>query len=169
MKYCYCSSTFVQTMLLVALFLTLILSLFLLLVDYGRTHEKWMPLPMCLLWSFTIAADVWMIWYIAGLRRLGRHELCRDSIKQALDMLPSGICYFTPSGNVKLCNRQMDSLFHTISQSNLQTLFELQEALSEYDSRTGVIRIFWEKETYLFSKWQSMALSADRSKSFGRR
>ena len=179
------SSALAQTILLVALFLTLILSLFLQLTAYGRQRDKWkrylhlsvflfllillsvladassqineglqyktwLPLPMWLLWCITFAADFLMIWDIAGLCRLRRQALGRDSIKQALDMLPSGICYFAPSGRVKLCNRQMDSLFHTISQGDLQTLAELQDALSDCDACSGVIRLSWERQTYLF-------------------
>ena len=160
MKNFYLSSAPAQTMLLVALFLTLIFSLFLLIAAYGRQRDKrksilrlsvflfflillsvladgfskmneglqykeWLPLPMWLLWCVIFAADFLLIWDIAGLYRQGKQALSRDSVKQALDMLPSGICYFTPSGSVKLCNRQMDSLFRTIAQSDLQTLAEL--------------------------------------------
>ena len=185
MKNFYLSSALAQSILLVALFLTLILSLFLQLTAYGRQRDKWkrylhlsvflfllillsvladassqineglqyktwLPLPMWLLWCITFAADFLMIWDIAGLCRLRRQALGRDSIKQALDMLPSGICYFAPSGRVKLCNRQMDSLFRTISQSDLQTLAELQDALSDCDACSGVIRLSWERQTYLF-------------------
>ena len=181
----YLSSASAQTILLVALFLTLILSLSLQIAAYGRQHDKWkrylhlsvflfflillsvfadafsrikegleyktwMPLPLWLLWCITFAADFLMIWDIAGLCRQERQELGRDSIKQALDMLPSGICYFMPSGSVKLCNRQMDSLFRRISQSDLQTLAELQDALANCDACSGVIRLPWERQTYLF-------------------
>ena len=185
MRNFYLSSAPAQTTLLVALFLTLIFSLFLMLAAYGRQRDKrksilrlsvflfflillsvladafsrmteglayrtWLPLPMWLLWCVTFAADLLLLWDMAGLRRQGKQALSRDSIKQALDMLPSGICYFTPSGSVKLCNRQMDSLFRTLSQSDLQTLAELQDALSECDACSGVIRLPWERQTYLF-------------------
>lgn len=185
MKSFYLSSSLAQTMLLVALFLTLILSLFLMLAAYGRqldnrkrflhlsvflfllillsvladafsrmteglAYKIWLPLPMWLLWFITFAADFLIIWDIAGLWRLKRQALSRDSIKQALDMLPSGICYFTPSGSVKLCNGQMDSLFRRIAQSDLQTLSELREALSECDACSGVICLSRERQTYLF-------------------
>ena len=183
MRNFYLSSAPAQTTLLVALFLTLIFSLFLLLAAYGRQRDKrksilrlsvflfflsllsvladafsrmteglayktWLPLPMWLLWCVTFAADLLLLWDTAGLRRLGKQALSRDSIKQALDMLPSGICYFTPSGNVKLCNRQMHSLFHTIAQSDLQTLAELQDALSDCDACSGVICLSKERQTY---------------------
>ena len=185
MKSFYLSSSLAQTMLLVDLFLTLILSLFLMLAAYGRqldnrkrflhlsvflfllillsvladdfsrmteglAYKIWLPLPMWLLWFITFAADFLIIWDIAGLWRLKRQALSRDSIKQALDMLPSGICYFTPSGSVKLCNGQMDSLFRRIAQSDLQTLSELREALSECDACSGVICLSRERQTYLF-------------------
>lgn len=139
MKTFYLSSASAQTILLTALFLTLVLSLFLQLVSYGSRRDSrkrylhlsvffclfivlsvlatassqisegleyrtWLPLPMWLLWGFTVAADVLLIADIVGLYRRKRQTLCRDSVKQALDMLPSGICYFTPSGRVKLCN-----------------------------------------------------------------
>ena len=119
-------------------------------INEGLQYKTWLPLPMWLLWCITFAADFLMIWDIAGLCRLRRQALGRDSIKQALDMLPSGICYFALSGRVKLCNRQMDSLFHTISQGDLQTLAELQDALSDCDACSGVIRLSWERQTYLF-------------------
>ena len=185
MKTFYLSSASAQTILLTALFLTLILSLFLQLASYGSLRDSrkrylhlsvffclfivlsvlatassqisegleyrtWLPLPMWLLWGITVAADVLLIGDIVGLYRRKRQTLCRDSVKQALDMLPSGICYFTPSGGVKLCNRQMYALFHTIAQSDLQTLAELQEALADCDACSGVIRLSSERQTYLF-------------------
>ena len=185
MRNFYLSSAPAQTTLLVALFLTLIFSLFLMLEAYGRQRDKrksilrlsvflfflillsvladafsrmteglayrtWLPLPMWLLWCVTFAADLLLLWDMAGLRRQGKQALSRDSIKQALDMLPSGICYFTPSGSVKLCNRQMDSLFRSISQCDLQTLAELRDALSGCDACSGVIRLSQEMQTYLF-------------------
>ena len=105
---------------------------------------------MWLLWSIVFAADLLLIWDMARLHRLGKQTLSRDSVKEALDMLPSGICYFTSSGNVKLCNRQMDSLFRTISQSDLQTLAELQDALSLCDTCSDVIQLSPKRQTYLF-------------------
>lgn len=185
MRNFYLSSTPAQTPLLVALFLTLILSLFVMLAAYGKLRDKrnnsmhlsifvfvlivlsgladafskmtkglayrtWLPLPMWLLWGITLAADLLLIWDMAKLHRLGKQTLSRDSVKQALDMLPSGICYFTPSGSVKLCNRQMDTLFRTISQSDLQTVAELQDALSDCNACSGVIQLSPQRQTYLF-------------------
>ena len=185
MRTFYLSSTAAQSILLAALFLTLILSLFLLIVSFtgyrdkrnrymnmpiflflfillseltdafsrmnkGLEYKTWLPLPLWLLWCIVAAADFLLIWEIVRLRRLKRQELSRDSVKQAMDLLPSGICYFTPSGSVKLCNMQMHILFRTLSQSDLQTLPELQDALAHCDAGSGVIRLSHERQTYLF-------------------
>ena len=185
MRTFYLSSTAAQSILLAALFLTLILSLFLLIVSFtgyrdkrnrymnmpiflflfillseltdafsrmnkGLEYKTWLPLPLWLLWCIVAAADFLLIWEIVRLRRLKRQELSRDSVKQAMDLLPSGICYFTPSGSVKLCNMQMHILFRTLSQSDLQTLTELQDALAHCDAGSGVIRLSHERQTYLF-------------------
>ena len=185
MRSFYLSSTAAQSILLAALFLTLILSLFLLIVSFtgyrdkrnrymnmpiflllfillseltdafsrmnkGLEYKTWLPLPLWLLWCIVAAADFLLIWEIVRLRRLKRQELSRDSVKQAMDLLPSGICYFTPSGSVKLCNMQMHILFRTLSQSDLQTLTELQDALAHCDAGSGVIRLSHERQTYLF-------------------
>ena len=185
MRSFYLSSTEAQSILLAALFLTLILSLFLLIVSFtgyrdkrnrymnmpiflflfillseltdafsrmnkGLEYKTWLPLPLWLLWCIVAAADFLLIWEIVRLRRLKRQELSRDSVKQAIDLLPSGICYFAPSGSVKLCNMQMHILFRTLSQSDLQTLTELQDALAHCDAGSGVIRLSHERQTYLF-------------------
>ena len=185
MRSFYLSSTAAQSILLAALFLTLILSLFLQIVSFtgyrdkrnrymnmpiflllfillseltyafsrmneGIEYKTWLPLPLWLLWCIVAAADFLLIWEIVRLRRLKRQELSRDSVKQAMDLLPSGICYFTPSGSVKLCNMQMHILFRTLSQSDLQTLTELQDALAHCDAGSGVIRLSHERQTYLF-------------------
>ncbi len=76
--------------------------------------------------------------------------LGRNSIKQAFDTLPSAVCYFAPSGIVKLCNFQMHRLFRTLAQSDLQTFNELQQALKECDGKSGVIKLSDERQTYLF-------------------
>ena len=119
-------------------------------MNKGLEYKTWLPLPLWLLWCIVAAADFLLIWEIVRLRRLKRQELSRDSVKQAMDLLPSGICYFTPSGSVKLCNMQMHILFRTLSQSDLQTLTELQDALAHCDAGSGVIRLSHERQTYLF-------------------
>lgn len=77
-------------------------------------------------------------------------ELNRSSIKEAADTLPAGMCYFSKSGVVKLCNRQMFRLYHIMAQSDLQTLAELRQALEKCDENTDVSRLPGRRQVYLF-------------------
>lgn len=76
-----------------------------------------------------------------------RRKPSRRSIKEAADTLPAGICYFSESGMVKLCNRQMFRLYHSLTQSDLQTLAELRRALAEC---AAVSRLPGQNQVYLF-------------------
>ena len=81
---------------------------------------------------------------------LKRKKPNRKSIKEAADTLPAGMCYFSEAGMVKLCNRQMFRLYHSMTQSDLQTLAELQQALAGCDENTDVSRLPGRKQVYLF-------------------
>lgn len=61
--------------------------------------------------------------------RIKKKYALRWAVKEALDTLPSAVCYFTAAGNVKLCNTAMYDLIRKITQNDLQTLDELKEAL----------------------------------------
>ena len=82
-----------------------------------------------------------------------KHHL-RAAVKEALDTLPSAVCYFTSKGTVKLCNAAMYDLFRKIAQCDLRSLAELNEALDGCDKTTGIIR---DGNVFLFpdgSAWQ---------------
>ena len=116
----------------------------------GREYRTLLPLPMWSLWCITGTIGVFLIFGAIALFRQKNRGLGRNSIKQAFDTLPSAVCYFAPSGIVKLCNFQMHRLFRTLAQSDLQTFNELQQALKECDGKSGVIKLSDERQTYLF-------------------
>ena len=74
------------------------------------------------------------------LGRIKNKHRLRFAVKEALDTLPSAVCYFTSTGTVKLCNTAMYAVFRKIAQCDLQSLAELKEALEGCDKRTGIIR-----------------------------
>lgn len=65
----------------------------------------------------------------------------RSSIREALDTLPVGVCYFTQNGMVRLCNRQMHRLYRVLAQRDLQTLDELRDALGACGAEGAVKRL----------------------------
>lgn len=79
-----------------------------------------------------------------------RRKPNRSSIKEAMDTLPTGICYFSGSGMIKLCNRQMFQLYRMMTGRDLQNLTELQNTLAENDISPAVIRLPESAQLYLF-------------------
>lgn len=119
-------------------------------ISEGNSAVISFPLPMWLLRCITGTAFIYLIYQsVIRYRRRERH-LSRNSVKQAMDIFPCAVCYFAPSGEVKLCNLQMYRLFHSIAQKELQTLEDLTQALSECDDKSGIIRLSDMRRTYLF-------------------
>ena len=91
--------------------------------------------------------------------RIKKKYALRWAVKEALDTLPSAVCYFTAVGNVKLCNTAMYDLIRKITQNDLQTLDELNEALDSCNQNTGVIR---EGNLFLFPDGHAWQYSVDK-------
>ena len=139
----------------IGLFLLLFITLTVLAVCFSRIHEEHraeikFPLPMWLLWCITGAAFIYLLLETVMRYHKRDDHLDRNCVKQALDLFPCAVCYFAPSGDVKLCNLQMHRLFHRLAQKELQTLTDLTQALSDCDKRSGVIRLSDVRQTYLF-------------------
>lgn len=118
-------------------------------IEQGLNHYITLSMPMWGLWGMVCILDGYFI-YEGFKRNRQREELNDNSIKQAMDMFPNAICYFMPSGVVKLCNLQMYRLFHCLAQTDLQFFDELQKALEECDEKSEVKRISPKGQTYLF-------------------
>lgn len=91
--------------------------------------------------------------------RIKKKHALRWAVKEAMDTLPSAVCYFTAAGNVKLCNTAMYDLIRKITQNDLQTLDELNEALDSCNQNTGVIR---EGNLFLFPDGHAWQYSVDK-------
>ncbi len=85
----------------------------------------------------------------------------RNAVKEAFDTLPAAVCYFNPSGTVKLCNTLMYDLFRKIAQSDLQSFDELKKALDGCDKSTGIVR---DGNVFLFPDGRAWQYSAGEIK-----
>ena len=68
------------------------------------------------------------------------------AVKEAMDNLPSGVCYFDANGLMLLCNRRMYALAFDLTGRDLQMLAELREALEAPPPGATAVR---EGELYL--------------------
>ena len=90
--------------------------------------------------------------------RLRNKYALRIAVKEALDTLPTAVCYFNSSGAVKLCNSVMYDLFRKITQSDLQSLDELQKALDDCNQSPGIVR---DGNVFLFPDGRAWQYSAE--------
>lgn len=115
------------------------------------------PVPVWALWTVSLFACALLVTMAVGLVRRMRNTIGPHSVRQAIDTLPSGICFFNPDGTVKLCNLQMYRLFRTLTQSDLQSLDELCAAVHAPRADSGVVPLRTAKQTLLFpdgTVWQ---------------
>ena len=89
-----------------------------------------------------------IVYFYYRIKQRGR--LNSGSIKEAVDTLPMAVCYFLPSGMVKLCNKQMEILFHFLTNTDLQYYSELVQALENCGKKTSVKKLEEEQDTFLF-------------------
>ena len=75
--------------------------------------------------------------------RQTKEMLTSNSIKEAFDTLPAGICFFSEKGLPVLCNKQMYRLAYQIQGKDLQMLKELRAAL---DAPAGGVESLQSKE-----------------------
>lgn len=90
--------------------------------------------------------------------RIHNRRQLRIAVKEALDTLPTAVCYFTCAGTIKLCNTAMHRLYRKIAQCDLQSLAELNEALNNCDKTSGIIR---DGNVFLFPDGSAWQYSAD--------
>ena len=112
----------------------------------GRHWAALMPV----LWGFAIISIVCGLSICLAKTSQRRHIIDRNSIREAFDTLPAGICYFTENGMIKLCNLQMYRLYRKMTQSDMQSLDELHSALGECSRTGGIIRISDDEPILLF-------------------
>lgn len=180
----YLSYKVMQTLLMTAVLLSLIVTLFLLLmfhdmridkkkwhwnifaflflffllnhlaysfgqIDKGENYYEVLPVPIWVIWCIVGIIDFLLIWEGIRLRRITKEQVGRNSIQEAMNLLPIGICYFNSNGAVKLANTQMYRLFRVLAHKDLQKLSELRDALHT-STQNGVTRLTDKKEMYLF-------------------
>lgn len=76
---------------------------------------------------------------IIRLRRRHRNMLTENSVKDAYDHLPFGLCFFAKNGLPMLCNGQMSAVARELIGKSMQSLGELEEALAHPAESVSVL------------------------------
>jgi anti-sigma regulatory factor (Ser/Thr protein kinase) len=86
-------------------------------------------LPIRIAWSFR-----------KGLARR-RTQLMPQSIREAIDALPGGICFSTPSGRPILANRKMNELVHRLTGHTIMNARATWDDLLQWQPANGCLKL----------------------------
>lgn len=119
------------------------------IVDGMRQHLV-INIPVSYLWLLAVSAAAVLVYEYCTFTKQQKDRLSRNSVKEAMDRLPSGIAYFNADGSLKLCNMQMYRLFHILAGKDIQRLPEFDRALESCTDDTPVVCLSWELGKYRF-------------------
>lgn len=82
---------------------------------FVRQIDKEQTIMKCCLFRYGLSGvlSVPLIFAYLGrhqIKRISKEKVNRNSIKEAMNLLPTGICYFNSDGTVKLANTQIYQL-----------------------------------------------------------
>lgn len=111
-----------------AVWFALLFFYLIMLCDFNRLDTA----PLWLLWLALALFALVAVCSLLHHFRMEKNRISRSSIKESMDNLPVAVGYFTQSGCVKLCNRQLYRLYHAMTGKDLQSLEELRKALASH-------------------------------------
>lgn len=95
----------------------------------GAGGAELFEMPVIFLWISEAVLLVYTSASYIGIFGKAKRSLSRESIKEGIDNLPDGVCFFDEHGAVRLINRKMLSVGIMLFGSEIQTLDELHAAL----------------------------------------
>ena len=82
--------------------------------------------PYIILFIVVLFSLFYSLWALISETKV-RKTINRNSIKEAFDNLPTGVCFFNEAGLPVLCNRMMQRLSFVVCNKDLQFITEIEE------------------------------------------
>lgn len=110
-------------------------------VDNSMTSsENDLHLPFVFALAVTVISLAFAVWSLLNETR-NRKTLGNESIKEAFDNLPMGVCFFNEAGLPVLCNRAMHRFSFNVSGKDVQYITDLNDVVApEFVPIEGVVR-----------------------------
>lgn len=97
--------------------------------------------PVLIVAILFAAMAVFLVYSAIREMRLRRTMLTRSAIKESIDHLTTGLCFYAENGRVMLVNHRMNRLCHTMLGRDLQNAALMWSELSGGDMQPGVVRL----------------------------
>lgn len=92
----------------------------------GTTQSIHFHVPYLILLAFVLISFGYNIWAVVSETKV-RKKINKNSVKEAFDNLPTGICFFNRAGLPVLCNLAMHRLSFAVCGKDLQFITEIEE------------------------------------------
>jgi len=97
--------------------------------------------PYIILFIVVLSSLLYSVWALVSETKV-RKTINRNSIKDAFDNLPTGVCFFNGAGLPVLCNRMMQRLSFAVWGKDLQFIEDLEEWFNDdFTPVSGVAKL----------------------------
>lgn len=114
----------------VILFINIVLYVMMQIDSRITGEEHSLHLPYLLVLFIVVLSLSYSVWAILSETK-NRKKLGNNSIKEAFDNLPTGVCFFNESGFPVLCNLEMHRFSFAVSGKDVQFITDLDNLLDE--------------------------------------
>ena len=97
--------------------------------------------PILIITILFAVMAVFLVYSAIREMRLRRTMLTRSAIKESIDHLTTGLCFYAGNGRVMLVNHRMNQLCHTMLGRDLQNAARMWQELSSGHMQPGVVRL----------------------------
>ena len=91
----------------------------------GANNGLHLHVPYIVLITVVLLSLIYSIWMFLSETK-GRKTISRNSIKEAFDNLPTGVCFFNSDGLPVLCNHAMQRFSFAVSGKDVQFITDLE-------------------------------------------
>lgn len=124
----------------VILFINIVLYVMMQIDSRITGAEHTLHLPYLLVFFIIISSLSYSVWMILSETK-NRKTLGNNSIKEAFDNLPTGVCFFNEAGLPVLCNLEMHRFSFAVSGRDVQFITDLDDLLKkDFVPNNGVIK-----------------------------
>ncbi len=134
------------------LFLITVISLLLLSFLSSCTYSKFlgesmlvitrniMNIPVLVIYLYIIMTVVYSYWIMGIYWKYKKSSITKESVKEGVDLISTGLCFFKKSGLLILVNLQMEKLSHILCGEYLQNGERFWQCISKGDLKSGARR-----------------------------
>jgi len=109
--------------------------------------SRWFcELPVVYIITLMAVMAAFLIFLVLHEIQLNKTTLSRSGVKESIDHLPTGLCFYAENGRVLLINHRMNELSHTILGRDLQNAVRMWDDLCRGNIQPDILQLSAESQ-----------------------